>query len=103
MAKIIYKVREGDYLQKIAAEQLGDPERWPEIAYINSLEQPYLIRTNDILLLPNDNEVLEVVITKGIEKPAMNTAATASAFQFTPATVALFAVAAVVLFFWDSK
>ena len=48
MAKIIYKVVEGDYLQKIAAEQLGDPERWPEIAYINSLEQPYLIRTNDI-------------------------------------------------------
>ncbi len=103
MAKKLYTVQEGDYLQKIAAQQLGDPQRWPEIAYINELEQPYMIRTNDVILLPVDGEPLEVVIPFKPAKPIMDTAATRSAFQFSPATVALVGVVAVVLYLWDSK
>jgi LysM repeat protein len=105
MAKIIYKVVAGDFLQKIAAEQLGDANRWPEIAYINSLKQPYLIKINDILLLPNDNDALHVVIKDGTaEQPPMNTVAkNASEFSVTPATVTLFVIATVFFLIWESK
>lgn len=93
MAKKLYTVQNGDYLQKIAAEQLGDWKRWVEIAYINSIPQPYIVRVNDIIALPDDSEPLDIVIPF---KPNQATAAqSASAFQFSPATVALFAFAAV--------
>ena len=106
MAKKIYTVQSGDYLRKIAIEQLGDESRWSEIAYINSLEQPYLIRPNDILLIPDDNDELRVVITEGQkpQAPVDHGAAVTktAAFQFTPAMIVV-VVAAVAFLLWDNK
>jgi len=103
MAKKLYTVQQGDYLEKIAMEQLGDRKRWSEIAYINELKQPYMIRTNDVLLLPDDSEALEVVITKGVREQDKAAAVTKqAALTVTPATVALGLLAvAAFIFLWD--
>ena len=67
MAKKIYKVASGDTLTKIATSLLGDKERWQEIAYINSLSTPYVIFPGQILLIPDDDSELEILVTKGQE------------------------------------
>ena len=102
MAQKLYTVQAGDYLRKIAIEQLGDQSRWSEIAYINELSHPYIIRTNQILLLPNNDEPLQVVITKGIRDDSqpgattiVNDTSVKEATMFTPVTIAVLAVVAV--------
>ncbi len=59
-----YTVRRGDNLSHIAADWLGDPDRWPEIYHLNrgrhfpiqggSLTNPNLIYPGWILILPAD-------------------------------------------------
>ena len=51
-----HRVRSGDTLGKIAAAQLGDADRWREIAKLNNLENPDLIRVGQPLRLPCDEE-----------------------------------------------
>lgn len=48
----IYRVRENDNLQKIAAKQLGDGNRWTEIAQLNGLKKPYVVKIGDPLKMP---------------------------------------------------
>lgn len=48
-----YSVRDGDTLGRIAAGQLGDGSRWPEIARLNNLRSPYSVRVGQKLALPD--------------------------------------------------
>lgn len=50
--KKTYTVRAGDTLSKIAASQLGDYKRWPEIARLNSIRDPKNLRVGQVLKLP---------------------------------------------------
>jgi len=48
-----YTVMDGDLgLEPIAREQLDDPTRWPEIAKLNGLAEPYVIRPGQKLVMP---------------------------------------------------
>lgn len=47
-----YVVREGDTLVRIAQEQLGDWERWEDIANANDLTFPSQISVGDVLVIP---------------------------------------------------
>lgn len=47
-----YTVRSGDTLSGIAARQLGDYRRWPQIASLNHVRDPNLIRVGQRLVLP---------------------------------------------------
>ncbi|MGC9393908.1 MAG: LysM peptidoglycan-binding domain-containing protein [Anaerolineae bacterium] len=53
-AKLVYVVKSGDSLSKIAKEQLGDANRWPEIHELNKdqIPNPNLIRVGQELKLP---------------------------------------------------
>jgi len=95
MAKQNYIVKSGDSLSIIARDQLGDVSRWREIAYINAIVTPYLIRPGQQLLMPSDTPI-EVTVTEGQAAPVRE-----AAFSFNPATVALFVGGAALLFFWD--
>lgn len=94
MAKRLYTVKGGDTLSIIARDVLGNMQRWPEIAFINEIEPPYLIKTGQVILLPNDGEPLEVVIP--YTRPAAATQKQ-SADLLTPATLAAIVVAAFLL------
>lgn len=50
-----YTVVKGDYLWKIAVEQLGDGYAWVKIAQANHLVNPNLIHPGNVLTLPNKN------------------------------------------------
>ncbi|MFH1730812.1 MAG: LysM peptidoglycan-binding domain-containing protein [Planctomycetota bacterium] len=50
-----YTAANGDSLVRIAAEQLGDGKRWPEIAKLNNLADPYPIRAGQKLIMPPKN------------------------------------------------
>lgn len=39
----------GDTIQTIAARELGDPNRWPELVWVNSLSFPYITDDEDRL------------------------------------------------------
>jgi len=47
-----YCVKSGDYLYAIAAKELGDPNRWTEIASLNNISAPYTIYPGQVLKLP---------------------------------------------------
>lgn len=69
MAKTLYTVQSGDTLSKIARDVLGDIERWRELAYINSLSQPYIIYPGQIIMVPVDDAPLDILVTKGQQAP----------------------------------
>lgn len=48
----IWTVRRGDSLYGIAEEAYGDPMRWRDIARLNGLREPFLIRAGQSLRLP---------------------------------------------------
>ena len=96
MAKQIYIVQSDDSLSKIARDVIGELERWPEIAYINSIDPPYILRPGQQLLLPSD-EPLQVTITGETSQAAPTRLAQ---FSFNPATVAIIVIGAA-LIFWD--
>ncbi len=47
-----YTVKQGDSLSSIAARQLGDYRRWPEIADLNNLRDPRRVKPGQVLRLP---------------------------------------------------
>ena len=51
-AATVYTVRSGDTLSSIAGCMLGDPERWPEIAKLNGIVEPYRLAVGQVLQLP---------------------------------------------------
>jgi hypothetical protein len=48
-----HTVKDGDRLDLIAAEKLGDAGRWPEIAALNDLDDPAVLKTNTTLKIPD--------------------------------------------------
>jgi len=81
----IYQVKSGDTLSKIARDVIGNLSRWPEIAKLNNLVEPYTIFPGMQLVMPN-SRVIDVVVTKGIEQtgPPAPPAATFAGFNMTP-------------------
>lgn len=49
-----YQVKSGDSLSIIARDVLGDIARWPDIARLNNLVEPYTIFPGMQLILPAD-------------------------------------------------
>lgn len=49
---VMYEVRPGDSLSIIARDVLGDVSRWPEIAALNNIREPYIIEVGQLLELP---------------------------------------------------
>lgn len=47
-----YTVKAGDTLSLIAAQQLGDANRWQEIADLNGIQDPRALRVGQVLQLP---------------------------------------------------
>lgn len=50
----IYQVKSGDSLSAIARDVLGDIRRWPDIARLNNLAEPYTIFPGMQLIMPLD-------------------------------------------------
>lgn len=98
MAKI-YTVKSGDSLSSIARDVLGEMDRWPELAYMNQLVAPYIIRPGMILAMPRD-EPLQVTVTEGTGQAAPMQLAQ---FSFNPATMVLLAVGAALVLFMMKK
>ncbi|MAW59610.1 MAG: hypothetical protein CMJ94_02100 [Planctomycetes bacterium] len=48
------RVRENDNLTKIAKRELGDGDRWREIAELNEIPKPYHVRVGELLYLPGE-------------------------------------------------
>ena len=97
MATEIYRVKSGESLSIIARDLLGDMQRWPEIAFINNIRQPYIIYTGQVLELPPENggDVIEVESTA--VAPITQTAG------IRPATIILLVIGAALLFMNRSK
>lgn len=49
---VTYKVKSGDTLSGIAAKLLGDSRRWRDIASLNGLKHPDLIKVGQVLKIP---------------------------------------------------
>ncbi len=47
-----YSVKDGDRLDSIAATQLGDAARWPEIAALNNIDDPSKLTKGQTLQMP---------------------------------------------------
>lgn len=102
MTEKIYTVRSGDYLVKIAGSVLGDPARWKEIAHMNALTHPYIIKPGQILTIPGDQpEVVEVQPPLRFEVQGQRTAAAAPPPNTSPTTVKLLVGVAVALFLYN--
>ncbi len=104
--KRFYTVKSGESLTIIARDQLGELSRWRELAYINEIASPYTIYPGQTILLPVDTHPLQVTVTEGVPAPTDGAAATKkAAFELTPATLAIFGIAAVAVFLFmqDSK
>ena len=95
----IYRVKSGESLSSIARDMLNDIERWPEIAFINNIRQPYLIFTGQVLELPPESggDVVEV------ESTAVAPVTLTAGIPFSPATLALLVIGASLLFINRSK
>lgn len=52
-----YVVKPGDALWKIAARELNDSGRWPEIAELNRLQSPYILHVGQSLRMPTRKHV----------------------------------------------
>lgn len=52
---IDYTVKAGDSLSKVAANYLGSPGRYIELAALNSIVNPNIIRVGQVIKIPVDN------------------------------------------------
>lgn len=64
------RVRERDNLTKIASRELGDGDRWLEIAELNRIPKPYHVRVGQLLYLPGEKAAAQASnATAGNERP----------------------------------
>ena len=52
-----YTVESGDSVSIIARDIVGDISRWPEIAAMNNLAQPYIIYPGQVLEVPDPGTI----------------------------------------------
>jgi nucleoid-associated protein YgaU len=57
---IVYVVKKGDYLSKIAKEKLGKAERYMEIAKLNNIKNPSVIEIGQELKMPTTESVEKI-------------------------------------------
>ncbi len=88
-----YTVKSGDSLSIIARDVLGDIDRWPEIARLNNLVQPYTIFPGYALLLPDTDQLAPIAVTAQRRILAPITAAPGLDFELTPQRLAYLGVA----------
>ena len=89
----IYQVRSGESLTSIARDVLGDMDRWKELAHINGLQHPYIIRVGQVIELPTaESEDVEIVVAPK-KVPAANRAAPARGFRLNAPAMAFVAIA----------
>ena len=50
----LHIVKLGESLSSIARDELGNLDRWPELATLNNLSPPYIIRPGQQILMPAD-------------------------------------------------
>lgn len=99
---VTYTVKAGDTLSTIARDVVGDVNRWPDIARLNKLAEPYTISPGMQLLLP-DVEVLGPVVVAAKRRPpaTVPTPPQAAGLGFDlrdPQTLIYLAAGALVLF-----
>lgn len=103
MAKeLIYTVKSGESLSAIARDVIGDMERWKELAFINGLSYPYIIRPGQILKIPDDDREPMVIEIQGSPEPTKAAPTKSAGFSLTPTTAIVLAVVAAFLLF-DKK
>lgn len=97
MTTKIYEVKPGQSLSIIARDVLGDMSRWKELAFINSIQYPYIIKVGEIIELPELKSPPQVIeVAKGV--PTVNASITnMAADSLSPATVILLVVGAFLL------
>lgn len=61
-ARRTYRIKQGDTLAKIAAEQLGDSSGWQAIARLNNITDPRAVRVGQEILLPNSADLVRSVV-----------------------------------------
>ena len=84
------RISQGDTLERIALRELGDAERWPELAILNNLVSPFIVgfgkivpntkKVGDLLLIPkpsvfgfrSQETVNESIETKGLSEIEKN-------------------------------
>ncbi len=101
MQKRIYIVKAGDTLSKIADKEVGDIDQWQDIAYINSIKEPYIIQPGQQILLPEEGAPLEITIDKYAGANDQAAPVQKATVVFNPATIALFVAGAALIYFWD--
>lgn len=67
-----YIVKAGDSLSKIARDVLSDINKWPAIATLNDLRQPYTILPGQVLQLPGAVATADVNLVKARFKLTKN-------------------------------
>jgi LysM repeat protein len=64
-----YEVKKGDTLSRIARRELGDGNRWREIAEINNIDPPYRIVVGQKLdLPPGEDAVVSSRVMRLVER-----------------------------------
>jgi len=62
-----HRVRAGQSLWRIAAAELGDGDRWTEIAELNGLDDPNAIREGDVLRLPAERTSQRTLVAQAAD------------------------------------
>jgi len=99
----IYTVQAGESLSIIARDVLGNLERWKELALLNAIDYPYIIRPGQILELPDDSQPVQEVKRKGAVPAGAATTSQQTAAGVPPATLAVLAVVVAAVFFLGRK
>lgn len=99
-----YTVKSGDTLSKIARDVLGDLDRWPAIAELNNLVEPFAIFPGAVLLLPETDALSPVIVTpKGRRYTPVVDVLEPGDFYMSPTTWAYLGLATLALFFFMER
>jgi len=103
MPNRLYQVQSGETLKSVASTRLNDASRWQELAWINSIDYPYLLTPGKLIMVPDPAEPLEfdVLVPEagGLVNGAQNVPAPVSSpfLTLSPADLGLVAVGVVLL------
>jgi LysM repeat protein len=64
-----YTVKSGDSLSAIARDVIGNIDLWPNIARLNSISSPYVIKPGQVLQLPDNAASIKVTPAPAMALP----------------------------------